>query len=158
MEQSQQPREQREIQIVNLTSRVITPRPGQTYSPFTIYEIHGNDGNTYSTSSPEYFRDRKIGEDITIEYTVETKTSGNRVFTNRRIVLPSQYARKSNNLGEKIEELSKQMVEMEQNIISAIRSNAPDVENSPMVAEESTSLPLEEKDDPDIANIDENDF
>jgi len=50
------------------------------------------------------------------------------------------------------------MVEMEQNIISAIRSNAPDVENSPMVAEESTSLPLEEKDDPDIANIDENDF
>lgn len=80
----------KEITVTNLSSKEVVPKPGQTFKAFTTYTIQGNDGVNYETNDRDFFKTASIGKSIKIDFYVETKTVGGRIWTHYRIVPPER--------------------------------------------------------------------
>ncbi len=109
---------EKEIIVTNLTSKVITPKPGATWKAFTVYMIQGNDGITYETTFQDFFNSLKIGQAVKIKFKIDTKTSNGKVYTSYKLDLPKKSDPAIAEL--KVEIMSK-LDMMEKNIISAMR-------------------------------------
>lgn len=87
MQNSQTLRKQ--IQITNLNTRTIYPKPGQTFQAFGVHEVFANDGVKYETTDQAWFGQRQIGETLEIEYAVQSNSSpSGKIYTNYKIVTP----------------------------------------------------------------------
>lgn len=80
--------EEKEILITRLDTATFTPKPGQTWQPFTLYKITANDGKCYDTTDKEYYDGLKVGERIKIRFQTITKNKGGRIFTSYKIIRP----------------------------------------------------------------------
>lgn len=69
----------------NLGQRTITPKPGQTFRPFTVYEILATDGIKYETTERSIYDAMTIGKEVNIKFEVKTTSRGGRVYTNYKI-------------------------------------------------------------------------
>ena len=113
--------QEKDIIITNLTSKVISPKPGATWKAFTVYMIQGNDGVTYETTIKDFFDTLRLGQTAKIKFRVETKTSNGKVYTSYKIDLPKK---SDPALGEMKTEILARIEQMEKNILAAIRLNA----------------------------------
>jgi hypothetical protein len=83
------------IQITSLSQRIVPYMSKKTGLPttFTVYQVVGNDGITYETSDAEWYTQHKIGDQVTIKYTIRITTGKNgQVYTNYNIVTKKQYS------------------------------------------------------------------
>lgn len=142
--------QEKEIIITNLASRAISPKPGgKVFTPFTVYQIQGNDGITYETTFKDFFDELKIGQALKIKFKTETKTSNGKVYTSYKLQLPK---RADPAIGELKAELLERLDKMEKNILAGIR-----VMSKPVVQEEPAQLSLfpdEPEEDTDVDDVD----
>lgn len=110
------------IQVTNKSFKAINPKPGQTWRPFTVYTIQGNDGLIYETNDADYYKSVQIGQQVKIFYTVETKNSNGKIFTSNKLVTTKKSS--SQPQGQGSEGLMARLDQMEKNIISAIRMHS----------------------------------
>ena len=110
--------QEKQITITNLTSKNLTPKPGATWKPFTVYSIQGNDGIYYETVDGNYFKGLTIGQSIKIHFRTETKTSNGKVYTSYKLVLPKKM---DPAVGEMKAEILAKIDLAEKNIIAAIK-------------------------------------
>lgn len=86
------------ITITNLSSKNITPRPGgKMFDPFTVYMVEGNDRIVYETTDLEWYSQRRVGENINLRYSVESKVgAGNKVYSHYKVQLPPKQRARGN--------------------------------------------------------------
>lgn len=91
---------QKTVTITSLSSKDITPKPGQTFQAFTVFFIGGNDGITYETVNRDYYAQRKVGEVIKINYKVESTVGSNKqVYSHYKLVMPKSVNANAEQLG-----------------------------------------------------------
>ena len=95
----------KKIKPVDLSARKIEPRFGQSFKPFTIYEVYGSDGSKYETNDRKYFDTFSIGVDADIQYAVEVKRKGNREFKSLKLISPVLEAPKNVGMEQKMDEI-----------------------------------------------------
>ena len=112
------------ITIVNITSKSITPRPGQNFRPFTIWTIFGNDGKQYESTSQQWVSARRIGENVAIEYVTQTRQSANgQVYHTNKIQLPNPAEQPNIQTIDALRKVYSRIEQMEKNIIACIEIN-----------------------------------
>lgn len=110
--------EKKDIMVTNLASKLISPKPGQNWRAFTVYQIQGNDGVRYETTDQEFFNSLAIGKTVPITFKTETKTVNGKVYTSYRLVLP----KKADLAMQELEQRIMNRIELaEKNIIAAIK-------------------------------------
>ena len=114
--------QEKEIIITNLSTRLVTPKPGATWKAFNVYQIMGNDGVTYQTTDRDYYQALQLGQTIKIKFTTETKTSNGKVYTSYKLVLPK---RSDPAIAEMEKKIMDKLDLMEKNLVSFIRMNQP---------------------------------
>lgn len=129
--------EEKTIQILDINSKVITPKPGQTFKTFTVYSIKSRDNKVYETTDRDFTSKLAIGESITIKYITKSRIYNGQTYYQYKIITPSLQ-----------EGIIERLNKMESNILAAIRLSCgeikiPDKEivNKPMGNSGST-LPL----------------
>lgn len=136
--------QEKEIVVINLTSKTINPKPGgKTFTPFTVYEIHGNDGVKYETTSKDFFQGAIIGRPLKIKFQVESKTYNNRVYTTYKIDTPKRGG------GMSTQEIIERLDQIERKILNAIAgikvlTEKPENPNQPSLFEESDYEDIDE--------------
>lgn len=112
--------QEKEIIVTNLSSKVISPKPGATWRAFTVYQIQGNDGITYETNEKDFFDSLAIGKSVRIKFKTETKTATNgKVYTSYKLDLPKK---QDLAMGEFKTEIIARIELMEKNILSVIKA------------------------------------
>lgn len=110
--------QEKEIIVTNLSSKVITPKPGATWKAFTVYQIQGNDGILYETTLKDFYDGLKLGQSLHIKFIAETKTVNGKVYTSYKLQLPKKA---DPAIGELKNEIFAKLDEMKKDIISAFR-------------------------------------
>jgi hypothetical protein len=118
--------QEKEIQITNLSQKEITPKPGQTWKAFRVYQIMANDGKTYETTDSTFYSTLRLGQSIIIRFEQLSKSVNVKVYTSYKIITDQKKADQKDN--ETIEVLAvfkkaifERIEQMEANIISAIK-------------------------------------
>ncbi len=119
--------QEKEITVVNLQSKQITPKQGQTFRPFTVYQVAANDNYLYETTDQDHFRTFEVGKVYKIKYRVETKNSNGRIYTSYKLVSPA-----SKDKGIDMSPVFDRLDRMERNIIAAIEINLKGVKTEPV--------------------------
>lgn len=78
--------QEKDITISSLSQKTISPKPGATWKAFTVYQILGNDGNTYETTDPNFYKGLTMGQALKIKFMEESKNVGGRIYTSYKIV------------------------------------------------------------------------
>ena len=56
--------QEKQIIVTNLTKKEISPKPGQSFRAFSVYQVLGNDGVTYETTDAKTFQTFELGKTI----------------------------------------------------------------------------------------------
>lgn len=108
--------EEKEIVISNLSQKTITPKPGATWKAFNVYQILGNDGKTYETTDLNFYQSLKLGQQIKIKYTVDTKNVSGKIYTSYKIF----NEKAGGNLGG-IVRILERLDKMEKNVLEQVK-------------------------------------
>ncbi len=106
--------QEKEILISSLSQKIISPKPGQSWKAFTVYQILANDGNTYETTDNSFYQSLSMGQTIKIKFEASTKNVGGRIYTSYKIITDKPRSSAST-------EIILHLNKMESNIIEAIR-------------------------------------
>ncbi len=137
--------QEKEITISSLSHKTISPKPGQSWRAFNVYQIQGNDGITYETTDQNYYNALTVGKVAKIKYKSETKTVNGRVYTSYKIALP---AKPNPAMDGMLKELKDQLTTMEKNILAAIELSC----GAPRVVMPGEPTPSVGIDEPDEGN------
>lgn len=139
--------QEKSITVSSLSQKTISPKPGATWKAFSVYQILGNDGNTYETTDQKYYQSLTMGQIVSLKFTTESKNVGGRIYTSYKIVTPNSKASAS-------AEILEYFQKMEARILSAIRqtqgtstpSKKEEIHEEPRMSEADDFITVEDLD------------
>lgn len=121
--ESQTPAYKKQITIVSLNTKTISPRQGgRSFQPFNVYLIGGNDGIVYETTMSDWYSKRKVGEIININYVVETTIGANsEVYSHYKLLIPKTInTSNTEQTTEALRKIYSKISDVEKNILSRL--------------------------------------
>lgn len=130
--------QEKEITITNLSQRDISPKPGQTFRPFTVYQIQGNDGNTYETTEKSFYDTLSLGKVTKIKFQEVSKNVNGRIYTSFKIA-----SDRPENPG--IQKILTRIDEMEKNILNELKKSSPTPQKSSNIHEDIMEVSIDDE-------------